>query len=458
MLFNISSKIYTLLIIATTITSLPTHLYSAKQSQKNNTTVNSAEIAAVVNEEMISINDLKNRARFFAATSGQAYSESFYQRVAPQILEALINESLQRQHAKIYKINIGAEEIKNGISQLEKMNSKEEGFLKHLCEEFKIPYEIIENQTEANIAWEIISREMFRTTLQVSKNEIDSYIKQLEANKDNPHLHLAEIFVAVDRPEQEPKARQKVNEIGRYLRQGAHFSILAQQFSDSPTKAQGGDIGWISETELDGEIKSTILSVKVNEFSNPIRTKDGYKIIYIIDRKDTSPEAAAQIIYTYKRVNFPVSMNADESELFETFQKASSVAENAKSCEMLESLAKTAGNAQIKEVGGVSAGDIPPPVLGILNKLDACKEGEVSQKCRSSTPIRSEIGILLFMTCKHEKIEAGKIDRTQIENRIANMKLQNLMGREMRNLRRAAHIVNKLDDTIGAMKVAQKSD
>jgi len=307
----------------------------------------------------------------------------------------------------------------------------------------------------ASLAWDIISREMFRTSLQVSKSEIDAYIKRLETNKNRPHLHLAEIFVAVDSPMDEHKARKKINEVLRYLNQGAHFSVLAQQFSESPTKTQGGNIGWIPEGELDSEIRSPVIQLSTNDYTSPIKTKEGYKILYLIDRKETSPEIAAQTIYTYKRINFPVSAMASQQKLMEVFQKAASVHANARSCEMLEKLAKTAGNAQIKEVGGVSASDLPPPVLGILSKLDACKIGNKPSKCKSSPPIRSDIGVLMFMVCKQEKIAAGKIDRKNIENRIANMKLQKLMGREMRNLRRAAHVVNKLEDTV-SMKIASR--
>jgi len=414
-----------------------------------------AEIAAIVNEEMISITDLRDRAKFFAATSGQHYSEELFQGNALHILTALINESLQRQQAEFFKIKIGKEEVRNAVINMEKMNGKDEGFLKKLCEQFNIPFSTVEKQMEASLAWDIISREMFRSSLQVSKSEVDSYIRRLEVNRDRPHLHLAEIFVSVDSPEQVQKGRNKINQVLGYLNQGAHFPILAQQFSDSPTKVQGGDIGWIPEEDIDSEIKSAVKGLSVNDFTSPIRTNDGYKIVYLIDRKETSPEMAAQTIYTYKRVNFSLSPMASEQRLMEIFQKASSVAQNSSSCEMFEKLAKTAGEAQIKEVGEVSASDLPPPVLGVLSKLKPCKMGEKSQKCQASPPIRSDIGVLMFMVCKVDKIEAGQIDRKNIENQIANVKLQKLMSREMRNLRRAAHIVNKLEDSV-SLRVAKR--
>ena len=216
--------------------------------------------------------------------------------------------------------------------------------------------------------------------------------------------------------------------IVNHLQKGAHFSVMAQQFSESPTKVQGGNVGWMPENDLDSDIKDTVLKLKINQYSHPIRTKDGYKIIYVINRKDTSPETAAQTIYTYKRVNFPLSITASNSKIMEVFHKASSVADNAKSCDMLVKLAKSSGTAQIKEVGGVSANDLPPPVLNVLRKLQPCKKDGKAHKCGSSMPIRSEIGVLIFMVCAQDKIPAGKVDPKQIENRIANQKLQKLMN------------------------------
>ena len=268
-------------------------------------------------------------------------------------------------------------------------------------------------------------------------------------------MHLAEIFVSIDGPKDKEPARKKINEVLRYLNQGAHFAVLAQQFSDSPTKTQGGNIGWVPVGDIEPEVKSAVESLSTNDYTSPILTKDGYKIMYLIDKKETSPETAAQTIYTYKRINFPVSAMASQQNLMEVFHKASSVHQNAKSCEMMEKLAKSTGKVQVKEVGGVSASDLPPPVLGVLNKLSACQVGGKPRKCKSSPPIRSDIGVLMFMVCKQDKIEAGAIDRTNIENKIANIKLQKLMGREMRNLRRAAYIVNKFDDSV-SMKIAKR--
>lgn len=437
------SKIKSLLIFLSIITCSASTVFAAPKKFQ---VFSGAEIAAIVNEEMISITDLKNRAKFFAIISGQQYSKKFFEKIAPQLLEAMIGESLQRQQAAFYKIKIGKEEIKNAIIQMEKMNNKDKGFLKDLFRKNKIPYDILEKMVAANVAWDIISREMFRTSLQVSKNEVSSYMSRLEANKDKPHLHLAEIFIAVDNPLHERKPRNKVNKILRQLQEGAHFALMAQQFSESPTKAQGGNIGWIAEDDIDPEMKNAVIKLRNNQFTQPLRTQDGYKIIYLIDRKETSPETAAQTIYTYKRINFPLSPFASDYKALEVFQQASSVAENATSCDMLVKLAKSAGDAQVKEVGGVSADNLPPPVLGVLQKLTPCKNDQKIQKCRTSGPMRSEIGVLLFMVCAKEKIPAGKIDPKQIENRIASMKLQKLMSREMRNLKRAAYIINKLDN------------
>lgn len=429
--------------------------FSALKHQ--NKLLSSAEIAAIVNEEMISITDLKNRVKLFALLSGQPYSESFYEQIAPQLLEVMINESLQRQQADFYKITIGTDEIKNAVTRLEEMNQKQEGFLKKLLENNHIPFEAMEKQIEASLAWDVISREMFRSSLQVSKNEVDSYIHRLESNRSRPHRHVAEIFIAVDNPVQEHKARQKANEIIKYLHQGANFSVLAQQFSDSPTKTQGGDIGWIPEGELEPVLSQTVSRLQPHEFSQPVRTQDGYVILYLIDAKDTSPEMAAQTVYTHKRINFPLSVTASESKVIEVFHKAISVSQNAKSCEMLVNLAKNAGaNAEVKEVGGVKAQDLSPSDRGILDKLTPCKVGSTVQKCNASQPLRSEIGVLIFMVCKKDIIPAGEVNREEVENTIANQKLQKLMSREMRNLRRAAYIVNKISEPGDTPLVAQQ--
>ena len=63
-------------------------------------------IAAVVNDDVVSFQDLNERLQLVAVTSGIGDSEEARQRLAPQVLRQLIEETLQLQEAARLEITV----------------------------------------------------------------------------------------------------------------------------------------------------------------------------------------------------------------------------------------------------------------------------------------------------------------------------------------------------------------
>jgi len=71
------------------------------------------------------------------------------------------------------------------------------------------------------------------------------------------------------------------------LHSGQDFTVLAQEaFQDSVLAENGGDLGWIVLNDLEEDFARAAGALKQNEISRPVRTKWGYHIIQLLDRKD----------------------------------------------------------------------------------------------------------------------------------------------------------------------------
>ena len=73
---------------------------------------------------------------------------------------------------------------------------------------------------------------------------------RLRQGADKPQFLISEIYVGVDKPEEETNIRASAEQIAQQIKQGAPFSSIANQFSQSPSAADGGDIGWIVQGQL----------------------------------------------------------------------------------------------------------------------------------------------------------------------------------------------------------------
>src|SRR6185503_16885980 len=96
---------------------------------------------------------------------------------------------------------------------------------------------------------------------------------------------VAEIFLAVDNPSQDEETRRLADRLSMQMRQGARFSAVARQFSQSATAAVGGDIGWVRPDQLAPELGKAVSQLRPGELSAPIRAGGGYYVLLVVDRR-----------------------------------------------------------------------------------------------------------------------------------------------------------------------------
>lgn len=75
------------------------------------------------------------------------------------------------------------------------------------------------------------------------------------------------------------EALSGIQSIKGQLDSGGDFAALAQQNSDCPSKAQGGDLGPFGRGQMVGAFEDTAFSLPVGGTSDVIETPFGYHII-----------------------------------------------------------------------------------------------------------------------------------------------------------------------------------
>ena len=142
----------------------------------------------------------------------------------------------------------------------------------------------------------------FQSRLKMVKNEllVREYISQKiepfvtvkneeveEILKQNPNLipketvTIKEILV---------KTEKEAEEVYQELKKGADFSKIATEKSISRTKTKEGLIGTISRGQLPPPLETVVFNLKEGEFSKPIKTDEGFRIFYLVSRKEMDPE------------------------------------------------------------------------------------------------------------------------------------------------------------------------
>ena len=213
-------------------------------------------IAAVVNDEAVSNLDVLERIRLLVVTTpGLNDTPEIRQRVAPQVLRTLIDELLRLQEAERKNVTVTDNEIEFAISLIEQRNGMAAGSFVPLLESRRIDSLTLKTKIRAEIAWNKLVYQRLRAVVTITDEDIDDELRRLRENRGKPEFLLSEIYLTVDSTSQDKEVRENAGELARQIKSGADFASLADQFSEGVSASDGGQIGWVTVDQLDGEVR-----------------------------------------------------------------------------------------------------------------------------------------------------------------------------------------------------------
>lgn len=123
------------------------------------------------------------------------------------------------------------------------------------------------------------------------RTEFGYHIVQVMEKIPNPgKVKIKQIFFrfSEDR-DYNRKIKQKADSIYQLLKEGADFEVLRKSNSDDRKSVHPNEISWIGLFETHPEIERVAFQLKhINDFSEPIKTDQGYHIIQLVGKKDYS--------------------------------------------------------------------------------------------------------------------------------------------------------------------------
>lgn len=391
---------------------------SAQQAQR---------IAAVVNEEVVSVRDVEARMHLVIVSSALTDSPELRQRLRPQVLRSLIDERLQLQEARRIKVTVSEAELKNAFAAIEQQNRLPPGGIETLFARTAIDRQTISSQIQSTIAWTKVVRLRSASALQIPEDEVDEALTEFEANRDKPEYRVAEIFLPVESVDQEDDVRRLSERMVQQARSGADFSAIARQFSRSGSASAGGDIGWIRAGQSDPEIDRALIALKPGQISDPIRALSGIYIIALQEIR-TAAKDAGDTVLALRQLLLPIPPGNDGAQ---QLAQATKVAESAKACTDIDDAARELKSPANPDLGRIKLGEVAPQ---IRSQVEALPVGQPTRAQRFAN------AVLVFMVCDRIMPTANLPSRDDVREQIARQRLEQQARRLLRDLRRAAFV------------------
>lgn len=406
-------------------------------------------VAAIVNDSVVSDYDLNQRISLFLATSGQQPPPDKMAQIRTQVLKQLETERIQLLEAQKKNISVSAADVDKAIDNILKENNLKKEQLDEMLTRGGVAMATLRSQIAVGIAWSKTVQDQYGDRINITSQDVNDELKRIAEGASKPHFLVAEIFLAVDNPEQDEKVKKDAEGLIAQIQQGAPFTAVARQFSQNPTAAQGGDIGVVHEGQLAPELNNALVKLKSGEISPPIRSTGGYYILLLRERQEgmgtklpdpktlvtnATPEGTLPL----SRILLPTGDKPDKQLLENAMKAASMLHDRIESCEMAAKVPQAVQGAVFMNLGTMKLTDLSQQMQTALAKTGP---GEVTE------PFQSQAGIELIVRCDKAppKITVFKMpSREQVENQLFEEQITTLSRQYMRNLRRTANVETKI--------------
>ncbi|MBU2530005.1 MAG: peptidylprolyl isomerase [Elusimicrobia bacterium] len=290
-------------------------------------------IAKVNGEPIMSSEFNKNKAtvieQYKKAMPGFFQQENAQTELSKKVLDQMIDDLLLKQKAITMKIKVYDRELDKGVDEIKKRFSfNEQGeMINGEMAEKNFQSELDkENLTltgfREKIRGQILVRKLIDQTVRPTvklptEKEIHEFfdkvnyivkgdtssLKNMQEEQQQDMLAVAlkfkeltaerlrvrHIFIKIDEDAsflEKNKSLKKARDIKNKLDEGEDFEDLAKMHSDDKESAlRGGDLGYIFKGLLPEELETEAFSLQVGKISKPVKTKFGYHIIKVEERK-----------------------------------------------------------------------------------------------------------------------------------------------------------------------------
>jgi peptidyl-prolyl cis-trans isomerase SurA len=389
-------------------------------------------IVAVVNDDVITSRDLDDRLELVMLTSGIADSAQARQRLAPQVLRSLIEETLQDQEARRLDIRVENAEVEQALANIAQRNQMSVETMRRFLAQNGINSETLLAQVRAQIAWVKIVNRQIVPRVTVTVDQLDMAVDEARRNQGQPEYLLSEIVLPVDNPAQAQVVAGDAARLVQTLRDGASFESLARQVSVAASAERGGDVGWIRGSNIPGELRNALERMRENEISDPLPSPIGFHILWLRDRRVNPAGPTDQAEVQLAQVLFPVDgQNGLEARRAEAAQLRSRLGD----CAAVVEAAAELNTPNSGQLGWVRVGDLPQQFRQAISSLPV---GQVSP------PLEGPNGIHLLMVCDRRQPQSPAAEREQIAERLEGERVDRLARRYLRDLRKAAFVEVRL--------------
>jgi parvulin-like peptidyl-prolyl isomerase len=248
------------------------------------------EILVVVNNHIITRRMFQQAVEQSSATlyrkfSGKELDEKLRD-TREKVLQGMVDSFLLEDKAVDLNVSISDEQVRSYIEEIKKQNNfKTDGdFEKAIRSEMNISLADYLKQVKRNeLLSMVLGREVY-SKIAIEDQELRVYYEDHKDEYKQPsRFRIRELVLAKgSTPEEQQAVLPKLAEIQKALKDGKSFEELVKEYSVSPSRGTGGDLGWMGKGLMRPSIEQAALALKPGQVSQVLETDKDYMLLQLV--------------------------------------------------------------------------------------------------------------------------------------------------------------------------------
>jgi peptidyl-prolyl cis-trans isomerase SurA len=251
-------------------------------------------VVAIVNKEVITLSELLEAAQLRAPEANPNLTLEKYR----EILRNMIDQKLIEQEANQTEIKVSDREVDEFIERFKKRNAITTSQLKEALKQQGLTWEKYREKLREEIKRSQVISQKIHSQVSITEKEIEEYYQShMEDYIKPPQVKIDQIFFPFSSKltsEEEKNLILKAEEALKRIRSGEDFQKIAQEYN--PTrKSYPQDLDYFKKGELMEPLDKAAFKLRIGEVSGIIKTKKGYFIIQVLDRKEAEIKELSEV-------------------------------------------------------------------------------------------------------------------------------------------------------------------
>src|ERR1700729_3543218 len=274
-------------------------------------------IAAIVNDGLVLKSELDAQMDAVTKRLQEQKVELPSQSILKQqVLDRLILQEIQAQHAKRGGLTVSDEQLNSAPQKIGSRNKIPFDQLPTALSAQGVDYKTYRESMRKELTLSTLRQRDVIAHINVSPHELEQFLAREQNAAANDEFNVSHILLslpAAATPQQLEEISHKAQDVASRAGKGEDFGQLALANSNSQTALDGGQLGWRKGAQLPQFILDLVVKMKPGEVSEPVRTPSGYHIVKLNERRSGEAPVIINQLHVRHILMKPNELDDDET-------------------------------------------------------------------------------------------------------------------------------------------------